>query len=223
MAGDWIKMRTDLWDDPRVVRIMSACDADRLRVIGALYRTWSLADQYTADGNLIGYTSEILDRFVEVDGWAAALEAVGWLSATPQGVVIPRFTKHNGRSAKRRAQENERKNSVRIMSACDADKKRPREEKRREETSSKKKKSSAEFPAALDTDRFRTVWGEWEQYRVSIRKTLTPATRERQLARLAKMGEPTAIATIDQSIEQGWIGLFSQKGKEARHARVGDI
>ena len=135
MAGDWIKVRKNLLTDPRVVRISSALHADRLRTVGALVAAWCLLDEHTEDGRLDGYSADAFDDICGVPGLAHAMEAVGWLTITPQGIEAPRFTEHNGATARRRAQESVRKVSaraaqnVRKTSASDADKKRPREEK----------------------------------------------------------------------------------------------
>jgi hypothetical protein len=136
MAGDWIKMRVDLWNDPRVVRMMSALNADKATVCGALFRTWSLADQYTEDGRLVGYTSDALDSEISVKGWSHVLQTVGWLKVEANAVIVPRFDEHNGQSAKRRVMERERKRrsrdsppTVRKTSASKSDRKRLREEK----------------------------------------------------------------------------------------------
>jgi hypothetical protein len=56
MAGDWIKMRADLRRHPKVVRMVSALNADRLRVVGGLHAVWSVFDEQTEDGFLPGYT-----------------------------------------------------------------------------------------------------------------------------------------------------------------------
>lgn len=133
MAGDWIKMGKDLLTHPKVVRMSSALRADRLRTVGGLFAVWCLFDTHSADGQLSGYTPEALDELVGFPGISAAMEAVGWLSHDDEGVFLPRFEEHNGQSAKRRAQETDRKREGRKTSASDADKKRTREEKRREE------------------------------------------------------------------------------------------
>ena len=133
MAGDWIKMRKELLTSPKVVRIMSACRADRFRTIGGLFAVWSLFDEQTADGKLDAYTPEILDQIIGFSGLADAMMQVGWLIANEENQLIAvNFDEHNGKTAKRRAAENVRKMSAR-MSAPDADKLRPkrREEKRR--------------------------------------------------------------------------------------------
>lgn len=133
MAGDWIKMRTDLQTHPKVVRIVSALNADKLRVIGGLHAVWSVFDAHSADGNLDGYTLKAMDDHLGWPGFSAAMVSVGWLIEHAQCLATPRFSEHNGQSAKRRAQETQRKREERKLSASDADKKRTREEKRREE------------------------------------------------------------------------------------------
>lgn len=135
MAGDWIKMRADLFTHPKVVRIASALKADTLRTVGGLMSVWCLFDAHSEDGKLDGYSPEVLDAHLRWDGFADAMIAVGWLEHdTVHGLALPRFDTHNGQSAKRRAQDADRKREVRKSSASDADKTRTREEKRREET-----------------------------------------------------------------------------------------
>lgn len=132
MAGDWIKMRADLHTHPKVVRIASALQADRLRVVGGLHAVWCLFDTHSVDGYLEGYRLATVDDLIGWSGFAAAVKAVGWLDEVAGGLTLPEFDTHNGQSAKRRAQDSERKRIERA-SASDADKKRTREEKRREE------------------------------------------------------------------------------------------
>ncbi|WP_315707424.1 DnaT-like ssDNA-binding domain-containing protein [Brenneria uluponensis] len=137
MAGDWIKMRADLHTHPKVVRIASALNADRLRVIGALHAAWCLFDAHSVDGMLDGYSPKTLDDMIGFPGFADAMIAVGWLDYVDVSLCMPRFSEHNGQSAKRRAQEADRKRNIRKSSAPNADKKRTREEKRREDLKDK--------------------------------------------------------------------------------------
>jgi hypothetical protein len=140
MSGDWIKMRIDLQTHPKVFRIVSALKADRLRVIGGLHVAWSIFDTHSADGVLLGYDCNAMDAVIGWPGFTQAMIDVQWASIDEAGsLVMPRFDEHNGASAKRRANDNERKRtarksgSVRKMSASDADEMRTREEKRRED------------------------------------------------------------------------------------------
>lgn len=140
MAGDWIKMRADLHTHPKVVRMASALKADRLRIVGGLHSAWCLFDVHSVDGFLDGYSSETLDDLIGFPGFARAMMAVGWLEEDDESLVMPRFEAHNGQSAKRRAQDADRKREKRNVvkkSASEADKKRTREEKRREDIKDK--------------------------------------------------------------------------------------
>jgi hypothetical protein len=129
--GGWIKVNKGLWDHPKIVRTASALNADIARTLGAYIRLWSIADEHTTDGRLEGYTSAAVDGAVGVTGFAQAAADAGWLEIEAQAVVVPRFHEHNGQSAKRRAQETERKSLARKASASDADAERPRADKRR--------------------------------------------------------------------------------------------
>ncbi|MFZ9960520.1 MAG: hypothetical protein ACO3GP_09015, partial [Candidatus Limnocylindrus sp.] len=143
MAGDWIKMRTDLQTHPKVVRISSALNADNLRTVGGLHAVWSIFDAHSIDGSLEGYTVKALDGLLSWPGFSEAMQSVGWLEVSAHSLALPRFSEHNGKGAKRRSTETERKRAsrssadcpkpVRKMSARNADKKRTREEKRRED------------------------------------------------------------------------------------------
>lgn len=118
MTTAWIKMRVDLWDDPRIVATAAALGEPRSRVIGSCYRLWALADTYTVDGRLIGYSAAALDAAVELPGFSIALAKVGWLHLHADAVEIPRFADHNGASAKKRANSNVR--MARSRAKCDA-------------------------------------------------------------------------------------------------------
>ncbi|MCM7687641.1 DnaT-like ssDNA-binding domain-containing protein [Enterobacter asburiae] len=137
MAGDWIKMRADLHTHPKVVRMASALKADRLRIVGGLHSAWCLFDVHSVDGFLDGYSADTLDDLIGFPGFSRAMMAVGWLEENGESLVMPRFEAHNGQSAKRRAQDADRKRNIRKASASEADKKRTREEKRREDIKDK--------------------------------------------------------------------------------------
>ena len=108
MAGDWIKMRGNLWDDPRVSRLVDETDSSEAAVIGALYWLWATADQHTADGVMPGLTLKGIDRKTGVKGFAQALCDINWLQALADGVQIVAFEEHNGASAKKRCQTAKR-------------------------------------------------------------------------------------------------------------------
>lgn len=117
---NWIKMRSNLWDDPRINQICDLTSKRENEVIGSLYWLWAMADQQSVDGNLKGYSPASIDRKAYIKGFSAALVKVGWLLETEDGVQVARFDEHNGASAKRRASEAKRMQFVRKPNATRA-------------------------------------------------------------------------------------------------------
>lgn len=68
-----------------------------------------------------------------------------------------------------------------------------------------------EYPPSLDNDEFKVAWGDWMVFRAEIKKKLTPTTIRKQLTQLEKMGVHNAIASLEQSMKNGWQGLFEVK------------
>jgi len=73
------------------------------------------------------------------------------------------------------------------------------------------KKDCFTLPSSLDTPAFREAWTRWVQYRKERKSSLTPSTAAAQLRKLSDAGPETACGMIEQSIEQGWQGLFPLK------------
>lgn len=144
MAGDWIKMRIDIADDPAVIGIAAGLRISEDEVVGKLHRLWSWADKHTSDGFVPHITAKWIDRHLEKNGFASHMQAVGWLVIDVTGVTFPHFDRHNGKSAKLRAENTERARVSRKnrdagvtksgrSSQRTSDENVSREEKRREE------------------------------------------------------------------------------------------
>lgn len=71
----------------------------------------------------------------------------------------------------------------------------------------------AKLPFA--SERFRHGWLEWVQHRREIKKKLTPTAVEKQLKALAEMGEQRALAAIDHTIRNGWVGIREPENPRA--------
>jgi hypothetical protein len=216
MAGDWIKMRADLFTHPKVVRMSSALKADVLRTVGGLMSAWCLFDAHSEDGRLSGYTTQTLDDHLRWPGFSAAMMGVEWLfSEGDEYLELPRFQSHNGQSAKRRAQDSDRKRDARKTSASDADKKRTREEKRREEKKEqdqKKKQPQAALPKPPEYVQAES-WSGFVDMRKRERHPLTVRAAELVLRELEKLradgNDPNAV--LDQSTRNGWRDVFPLK------------
>ena len=145
MAGDWIKMRIGLANDPAVISIAAGLDIGEFEVVGMLHHLWSWADTQSQDGHVVGVTRKWVDRFVHRDGFADRMQSAGWLIIDDSGIKFPNFDRHNGDSSKNRALATERKRKQREnvtpesqkMSRNERDEIVTREEKRREDKDQK--------------------------------------------------------------------------------------
>jgi flagellar biosynthesis GTPase FlhF len=84
-------------------------------------------------------------------------------------------------------------------------------ERMKEEEKEKKLNKEKKIPDNLNTPEFLAAWANWVKHRQEIRHTLTPTTIETQLKRLSRWGVTRAIEAINQSIEQGYQGLFEPR------------
>lgn len=219
MAGDWIKMRADLFTHPKVFRIAEILGKDELYTVGALFCFWAWADKHCVDGLVDGATSRLIDRATRVDGLSDALMAVGWLEIDNAGAHIPRFGEHNGDTAKERSLKNQRQARWRAgktlesvdgeASTSSSTKASTREEKRREEK--EPNGSLPPTPEGLDLQ----AWDRWQEYRRQIKKPIKPASAPLAMKSLAGYGANQA-AVVEQSIANGWQGLFDLKGSRAQ-------
>lgn len=157
MAGDWIKMRGNLWDDPRVAKLADLTDSNEAMVIGALYWLWATADQHTEDGLMPDLSERAIDRKTGLQGFASALISIGWMAKHGDGVQIIDFEKHNGTSAKKRCQTARRVSNFVAANAANQQTSQetnapsvstalPREEKRREENKTGGEREQARAP-----------------------------------------------------------------------------
>lgn len=107
MAG-WIKMRTNLSTDPAVIVIARATRLQTYAVVGRLHTLWSWADTHTTDGRVDGIDAAWIDKYLERKGFAEAMVQAGWLTIDADGIEFPKYTDHNGETAKSRAQSQRR-------------------------------------------------------------------------------------------------------------------
>jgi len=118
MSGDWVKMRTDLYRDPKVslmadllmsedgalaafVGQMTQCgmavtrNVMRNTVVGALVSTWGVMRLRGVPNGIdlecAGATVEVIDDIADLPGFGVAMASVGWVLETPESLVFPRF------------------------------------------------------------------------------------------------------------------------------------
>jgi hypothetical protein len=61
------------------------------------------------------------------------------------------------------------------------------------------------------SEAFLTAWKSWVVYRKQLKKSLTDSSVQAQCKEFVKWGEAGSIASIEQSIKNGWQGLFEPR------------
>jgi len=124
MASDWIKMEHTTIGKPELAHMSSILKTHEDHVLVGLVRVWIWADEICVAGEPLTVTEGFLDGVARRRGFAAAMRKVGWLEGENGALRFPNFTRHNGKSAKKRAVDMERKRmernghaSVRDLSA----------------------------------------------------------------------------------------------------------
>lgn len=113
MAGDWIPMRLDLYEDPAVTYMADKLQCREETIVGYLHRVWSWASRQCHDGSVTNVTLMSLGRVTNVAGFPELMRDAGWLVETQddQGrpcVVFPKWENWMSESAKKRLQDAKR-------------------------------------------------------------------------------------------------------------------
>jgi len=134
--SSWIKVRTNLHEDPRVLWLATELAVHVPHAVGMLVRLWSYADMHSTDGLLPLVSPKAVDELVGQGGFSAALQQLDWLQVSDNGVMLPRYGEHNGQTAKHRAQVARAVSNHRKRKAAGGNTERtPREEESREDKS----------------------------------------------------------------------------------------
>ncbi len=173
MAGEWIKFDNSLPEKPETLAITAKMGWDDPDLtVGKLMRLFRWFDQHTTDGNADGVTPTLLDRVLGVTGFTECVATVGWIVVTEDGISLANFDKHNGATAKSRAQGAKRaathRSNASSNGGSNADgvtRPSPREEKRREDkdntpqppTGGRQRRSDA----GDEPDGFGEFWSTW--------------------------------------------------------------
>ncbi len=181
MAGDWLKFECSTPDKPEVLAITARMGWDDPDLaVGKLFRVWRWFDQHTTNGNAIGVTPELLDRIAGATGFAQAMEMAGWLVVTEGCLELPGFEKHNGATAKSRAQTAKRVANHRALEDCNAGTVTPALARDLDLEKSKPLKSKARAEAATAT-RLPADWNPSDAA-LEFCKTTRPELNPRDVA-----------------------------------------
>lgn len=113
MAGHWIKWEKGLLRKPEIMAIAAALGVSDQHAASCCMAVWEWADDVTMDG-LIRVKPCAVDRVACQPGFADAMQSVGWLVVSPSAIQLPNYDRHNGRTAKERALDANRKAVLRL-------------------------------------------------------------------------------------------------------------
>jgi hypothetical protein len=223
MAGDWIKLEHATPDKPEIVNMSSILKMDQDAVFGKCVRLWIWADQQTVDGNALSVTEPFIDRLTFCPGFAAALRHVGWLSGREGRLMIPNFDRHNGQTAKNRAQTKARVERSRSTQCNATSVTKPLPEKRREKNSLSDSGRSdfgdeVSIPEAMQRHDVQQAAAMWFRHlEVTTPDKLPPPNSPQMQAfwnEAHRFGPDVFVRAVESSVARGWKNLRYQLDDE---------
>lgn len=160
MAGDWIPMRLDLYEDPAVTYMAERIGQREEVVVGYLHRIWAWASRQCHDGSVTHVTLMSLGRVTSLPDFPQLMADAGWLEhgidtdGKPY-IRFPNWDRWMGESAKKRIlaakrQAKKRHGEVTKTSRSKRDKSVTTGEERREERDTTKSGISLVRPTIED-------------------------------------------------------------------------
>ena len=223
MAGDWIKMRIDLASDPSVIRMADTLDTTEYEIVGLLHAIWSWADAHTEDGTVPGVSARWLDRHFGKPGLAECMQASGWLDVTDDAMIFPNFQRHNGKSAKTRAQTKNRQQTYRnAQSVTDASPEKKREEKSSKTITERLGKTAplvkllrGEYKQLAEDSAKRDSLVLWLNHlKQRLAKTYSDSGAKRHLKRIDEMSADEFQRAVEFSVESNYQKLVPNNAQK---------
>ena len=104
MAGEWIKVVTNLAEKPEVLQISDATGIDCHGVVGRLVDVWSWASRNCRnDGVTHISTLRHIDKITGCQNFAESMIECGWIMVKDTQMVFVNFDRHCSQTAKDRA------------------------------------------------------------------------------------------------------------------------
>jgi hypothetical protein len=157
----WLKIETHTISKPEVFAMAASLQVTRAEVVGHLVTIWAWFDQNTEDGCLkVEHGKAIIDGLT-VPNFAEAMVEVNWLTATESKLCLPNFSKHNGSTAKKRANGQIRQQRFRNTSSV------------RTASPDKIRKDKKEETTTREATPFKKVVAAWNEYNTPKIERLT--------------------------------------------------
>ena len=104
MSLHWLKIEKCTPDKPELRKAAKRCGVSRSDAFMAFFELWAYFDTHCEDGFIPGVSAADVDEIAGLEGFADAMVAVGWIIIDPMGLTVSNWDRHNGKSAKARAQ-----------------------------------------------------------------------------------------------------------------------
>ena len=109
-AGDYIPIRNNIAQDPRVLAMAIGLKVDVDTIVGKLHRVWTIASENSLDGTLRMMSPELFDSILRLEGFSREMMSVGWLAHDDtRGLYCPNFDHWQESTSLKRAKEREKK------------------------------------------------------------------------------------------------------------------
>lgn len=218
-------MKANTTEHMKFMKLKRRLNLPKWQVTGLLESIWQLTAKSAPRGDIGRYTNEEIAAHIEWDGdeheLIDELVKAGWLDECEDHRLVvhdwpdhaPNFIK-GGISSRNEQFAVARSPKQQGLFKHAAESEKPEPDKA--DQAPRFKPEDADLPAPLDTPAFRAKWIEWHAYRREQRHAKWKAkTCAAALNRLSGLGEAAAMKAIDQSISNGWQGLFPEKGNGA--------
>jgi len=218
----WIKWNHGLESRPEVLAMARSLGLDPIHVAGCCMVAWAWGDRELRNGRAASVDVAQLDQIARVENFGNAMVKAGWLRCDDSGFVFSKWDRHNSKSAKQRAlaylrqQKLRGKNGGENVTVGSFQKRDQSKSKSKSKSKNKNKNKDSPLPPDFQTPEFQSAWTEWQAFRNEQRKPMTASTIKKQIALFQTIGHDAAIASINQSIRNGWQGLFDPRREDSR-------
>lgn len=218
-------------DHPKTRKLARGLDISISHAVGLLECMWHFTARYAIQGDIGKHTDEAI---AEAMYWTSSAKALigalisfGWLDIDDtHRLLVHHWYEHADQSVKKTLQNKDLQffhptgrndsnhptetvsPSLSLSHSLSSARARARAEA--------DWKSACECMSVdvLNADTFKAIWLDWCKHRREIGKSLKATTIKRQIRKLENMGLATAIAALEYSIEQGYMGIWQPKPDE---------
>ena len=114
MSGDWLKLENITPNKFEIIEMAHTLGKNRQEMVGIFvdYLVW--VNEQCERAFIPISAQNHIDEKVSCPGFCAALQKVGWMNITDTDLEIVEFGRHNGNTARSRAQNNRRVANLRM-------------------------------------------------------------------------------------------------------------